>query len=322
MTASQALRKAGVRSTHFYAASLGSIGLCVGLWIRAKTVDQDERGNAERRALFVGLWPPMFWLMGDSLKDAELVREQLLGRVDEGAALDELPRLEINYDPARAPEAGSKVVEGHWHVDSSATLIGREGPGPPEHAGAWELACHLVSEYEFADARILRGVYRQGSGLAGRDMLLEARFFGLRFYVGVRITGVIDEERATGDGPAQVWGWCYQTLEGHLEQGRLSYEVIKNLSTGRVTFRVAGYSRPAPIQNPVIRLGFWLFGRRTQERFYRNIQSRMADLVRAAQHGRPLPAPTVRPDGIVLAPSGTRSHPLERLARGWLHPGS
>ena len=57
--------------------------MCISLWIRAKTVDQDERGNAERRALFVGLWPPMFWLMGDSLKDAELVREQLLGRVDE-----------------------------------------------------------------------------------------------------------------------------------------------------------------------------------------------------------------------------------------------
>jgi hypothetical protein len=71
MTLSQALRKAGVRSTHFYATSLGSIGLCIGLWIRAKTVDQDERGNAERRALFVGLWPPMFWLMGDSMRDSE-----------------------------------------------------------------------------------------------------------------------------------------------------------------------------------------------------------------------------------------------------------
>jgi hypothetical protein len=54
---------------------------------------------------------------------------------------------------------------------------------------------------------------------------------------------------------------------------------------------------PAPIGNPVIRLGFWLFGRWTQERFYRNIQARIADVVRATQHGRPLPASAVRPDG-------------------------
>ena len=51
-----------------YGTSLGSIGLCVALWIRAKTVGEDERGNAERRALFVGLWPPMFWLMGDTVR--------------------------------------------------------------------------------------------------------------------------------------------------------------------------------------------------------------------------------------------------------------
>jgi len=59
------------RSWQMHAASFASIGLCIGLWIRAKTLDQDERGNAERRALFVGLWPPTFWLIGDSLKDYE-----------------------------------------------------------------------------------------------------------------------------------------------------------------------------------------------------------------------------------------------------------
>ena len=61
------LHDCGLRSDFLHVASLGSIGLCIGLWIRAKTVDQDERGNAERRALFVGLWPPMFWLIGDSV---------------------------------------------------------------------------------------------------------------------------------------------------------------------------------------------------------------------------------------------------------------
>jgi hypothetical protein len=64
----RALHSAGLRSWQMHACSLGSIGLCIGLWIRAKTVDQDERGNAERRALFVGLWPPTFWLIGDSLE--------------------------------------------------------------------------------------------------------------------------------------------------------------------------------------------------------------------------------------------------------------
>jgi hypothetical protein len=65
------LRKAGLRSAHCELASLSSVALCIGLWIRAKTVDQDERGNAERRALFVGLWPPLLWLIGDSLSKTE-----------------------------------------------------------------------------------------------------------------------------------------------------------------------------------------------------------------------------------------------------------
>jgi hypothetical protein len=59
------------RSTHLHLLSFASIGLCVVLWIRAKTIGEDERGNAERRALFVGLWPPMFWLIGDALRRSE-----------------------------------------------------------------------------------------------------------------------------------------------------------------------------------------------------------------------------------------------------------
>ena len=65
------LQRSGLHGSHFHALSLGSVGLCIGLWIRAKTVDQDERGNAERRALLVGLWPPMFWLIGDAVQQHE-----------------------------------------------------------------------------------------------------------------------------------------------------------------------------------------------------------------------------------------------------------
>ena len=67
----KALHSTGLRSTHLQVASFGAIALCLGLWVRAKTVDQELRDNAERRALFVGLWPPMLWLVGASLQDLE-----------------------------------------------------------------------------------------------------------------------------------------------------------------------------------------------------------------------------------------------------------
>ena len=65
------MHKGGLRSWHLQWVSMASVGLCITLWIRAKTVDQDERGNAERRAIFVGLWPPTIWLIGDSLEKYE-----------------------------------------------------------------------------------------------------------------------------------------------------------------------------------------------------------------------------------------------------------
>jgi len=70
------LHELGLRGWHLHVASLGSVGLCIVLWIRAKTVDQEERGNAERRALFVGLWPPTLYLMGDSIERAEQRQRQ------------------------------------------------------------------------------------------------------------------------------------------------------------------------------------------------------------------------------------------------------
>ena len=68
---SKGLHRAGVRGWYLHVTSLTTVCLCVALWIRAKTLDQEERGNAERRALFVGLWPPMFWLIGDAVERRE-----------------------------------------------------------------------------------------------------------------------------------------------------------------------------------------------------------------------------------------------------------
>jgi hypothetical protein len=74
--------KLPLRSGHLHALSLASVVYCATLWVRAKTIGEDERGNAERRALFVGLWPPMLWLIGDRLARTERrgPRARLVGR--------------------------------------------------------------------------------------------------------------------------------------------------------------------------------------------------------------------------------------------------
>ena len=59
---------------------MGGVVLCIGLWIRAKSVSQEERGNAERRALFVGLWPAVLWLLCDAAERREQRHRRLWSR--------------------------------------------------------------------------------------------------------------------------------------------------------------------------------------------------------------------------------------------------
>jgi len=40
------LYRGGVRGRHLHVLSLVFVGYCLGLWIRAKTVDQSQRGHA------------------------------------------------------------------------------------------------------------------------------------------------------------------------------------------------------------------------------------------------------------------------------------
>ena len=76
-------------------------------------------------------------------------------------------------------------------------------------------------------------------------MLLLIRFAGVRFGVGVRIGGTYEWTRDVDGRPARVYGWYYDTLEGHFERGRMHYEVWKWLDSGEVQFRLHAVSRAA-----------------------------------------------------------------------------
>jgi hypothetical protein len=59
-------------STVLHTTAMG----CVARWIRAKTVTQEQRGDAERRELFVGLWPAQLGLLGDAAERGEQRRRR------------------------------------------------------------------------------------------------------------------------------------------------------------------------------------------------------------------------------------------------------
>jgi uncharacterized protein (UPF0548 family) len=198
-------------------------------------------------------------------------------------ALAALRDKDYNFDP---DQADHYTTEAGWHVDDYAQALPPEPSGPPAPGGSFQVAQRLLRDYEFADPAIVRAVYDAASPFERRDMLLEGRFWGLRFHFGVRVGGLVDQELAVDGRPLRRWGWSYRTLQGHLEMGQMDYEVRKWLDSGEVEFRIHAYSRPAHIPNPVVRLGFRLFGRRVQRRFARHACARMARLT-AARTGPP-----------------------------------
>lgn len=63
------LRQVGVTSDLVYLAGLLSIGASIATWAAAKR--NSDPAHAERFGIFVGLWPPTFFVLGNALKQEE-----------------------------------------------------------------------------------------------------------------------------------------------------------------------------------------------------------------------------------------------------------
>lgn len=186
------------------------------------------------------------------------------------AALADKP---LNFDPATL-RAGSSA--GGWEVTDVCQRLPDEPPGAPVIGGSWQIARRLMRGYEFADPSIVRAYYDPQLPLEGRNMLLKLRALGLvHLFAGVRVGEVYQETRKLEAQLVHVWGWNYRTLAGHVEMGQMDWEVWKWLENGRVEFRVHAVSRPAPIPNPVVRIGFHLLRGRERRAFLDSTQNRM-----------------------------------------------
>jgi hypothetical protein len=71
------LKKLGFNSSIMHSFGLVSIAGALSLWGRsAARSDKETKARAERLAIFVGLWPPTFFLLGKVLQDLEASPEE------------------------------------------------------------------------------------------------------------------------------------------------------------------------------------------------------------------------------------------------------
>ncbi|HSK50409.1 MAG TPA: DUF1990 family protein [Solirubrobacterales bacterium] len=184
----------------------------------------------------------------------------------------------VNFDNTKTDVYASEPA---WNLDDMVEALPHERPGPLAEDESWQVARGVMDSYQLADPGVVTASYDRSLPLSGRDMLLRIRFAGLRFRVGVRIGDVYEERRDVDGHAVHVFGWSYSTLEGHFEEGQMHYELWKWQDSGDVEFHLKAISRAARKGPFLLRIGFRLFGRSNQLRFYRQVCRRIKRLTEA-----------------------------------------
>jgi uncharacterized protein (UPF0548 family) len=166
--------------------------------------------------------------------------------------------------------------EHGWTVDGDDAPIGTEPAGPPLADGLYMRVKQAIINYEFSDPCIEVGHFDPLAPLEGRDMLLEIKVWGFRFLNGVRVQRVRD----TSDQHRTSFGYRYDTLEGHIEQGFEWFVLSKNHETGQVTFRIEAHWRLGEFPTWWSRVGFLLIGERYRKTWRRRAVTRLRQLAR------------------------------------------
>jgi len=176
--------------------------------------------------------------------------------------------------------------ENGWFVDGSDTPLGVEPPGPPVPDGLFQRARQGLINYDFSDPRIVEGHYDPDAPFVGRDILLEIKVLGFHFLNGARVHSVRDE---TGEGRT-VFGFRYDTLEGHIEEGFEWFLLTKDHRTGEVRFKIEAHWRLGDFPNWWSRVGFRVIGNHCRDLWRDRAPQRLRDLAR-----KPREAPSAAP---------------------------
>jgi hypothetical protein len=159
-----------------------------------------------------------------------------------------------------------------WNRYHSEAIIAREKPGPPLSDGPFHRMEVAVANFQFSDPGIVVGHFDAHGRLLGRRMLLEMTAVRVLHYLaGVVVSDVRFEEQ----NGRHVFGYRYDTLEGHIERGSEWFLLTKNTETGEIEFRIEAAWLPGDFPNWWSRLGFKLLGPDYQKRWHHSAHQRL-----------------------------------------------
>jgi uncharacterized protein (UPF0548 family) len=173
----------------------------------------------------------------------------------------------LNFDAVEEEMTG----ECGWHHYHSEALIASGEDVDARFARAKT----ALATYQFSDPAIVVAHFDPALPLQHRRLLLEIRIWGLRYLCPAVVNRVRDE--------ADVFGFRYDTLEGHFERG-VEWFLLTKEENGDIRFRIEARWMRGEFPNWWSRLGFMLLGGFYQRRWHRRAHQRLSWL---AVYGSP-----------------------------------
>jgi uncharacterized protein (UPF0548 family) len=163
----------------------------------------------------------------------------------------------------------------HWY---SEAVIAREEPHEHE---CFKRAKVALANYEFSHPGIVIAHFDPTTQLLGRRLLLEIKVFGLHYICPALVTQVRDEDH-------EVFGFRYDTLEGHIERG-LEWFLLTKAPNGEIRFRIEAKWQRGELPNWWSDIGFSLLAGHYQRKWHRQAHRRLSLL---AHYGSTAMPPT------------------------------
>jgi uncharacterized protein (UPF0548 family) len=186
------------------------------------------------------------------------------------ARLDRVETRRVNFDAIEEDMTG----ERGWHHYHSEAVIAVDEEGDERFTRARV----ALANYQFSDPGIVRAHFDPEQPLLRRCMLLEIQALGLHYLCPAVVTRIRDEPG--------VFGFRYDTLEGHLERGVEWFLLTKN-DLGEIRFRVEARWRQGQFPNWWSRIGFVVLSGHYQRLWHRRAHYRLSLLAHYGSTQRP-----------------------------------